>query len=235
MGIKLPGPVDRFRKWVGIEEYAVWPMVSCLLTNCAVYYICRIIAAGKYHHDISIGLDGQIPCIPSMFSWLYCAAFIFWAISYVNYANLGKRYAQRIAFADFIGKFICALFFAFYPTIMSEPPVVVTDYWSFMLFLMKLIDEPNNLFPSLHVLVSWISWRYVARMSTVSDRYKSLSFMCVLIVFLAILFTKQHLILDIFGGVIVAEIGIFISDKLVFKDSEGIEAKDNGNNEKIFV
>lgn len=235
MAIKLPGPVERFRKWVGIEEYAVWPMVSCLLTNCAVYYICRMIAAGKYHHDISIGLDSAIPCIPSLFSWLYCATFIFWAMSYINYANLGKRYAQRIAFADFVGKFISALFFAFYPTIMAEPSLPVTDYWTFMLFMIKLIDEPNNLFPSLHVVVSWISWRYVAKMTTVTDRYKSISFIFVLLVFLSILFTKQHLVMDIFGGIIVAEIGIFVSDKLVFKDSGGIEVKDNVHNEKIFV
>lgn len=217
--MNLPRPLESLRKWIGIEKYACLPLLLCLVTNCSVYYISRLLSQGRPFHDVSIALDSMIPCIPFFFSWWYYAAFVFWAIAYVNYANLGKSHAWEIFFADFVGKIICAFFYIFYPTNLVWPEVVIRDYWSFMLGVIHNLDRPTNLFPSIHVLVSWLAFRYVYRIPTVSKRYKDLTLMGSLLVILSILFAKQHLVVDIFGGIVVAELGILVSSLVHGKGS----------------
>ena len=234
----LPKPLDSLRKWVGIEKYAWFPLFLCLVTNCSVYYISRQLSEGRTFHDVSIPLDNILPCIPFFFSWWYYASFVFWAIAYVNYANLGKNHAWEIFFADLTGKIICAFFYVFYPTNLIWPDITITDYWSFMIGVIHTLDRPTNLFPSIHVFVSWLAFRYVYKIPTVTKRYKDLTLMGSLLVLLSILFAKQHLVLDIFSGIAVAELGIFVSSKFFREDTDReteIINKNLNETEKIFT
>ena len=208
---------EKLGKIFGVEPYAARPMLFCAFTNCMAYYLSRIIAKDFYHHDISIAVDNMIPCTPFFWTWMYLASFVVWGINYVIYANQGENYCKKLVLSDFICKFICFSTYILFPTATEFTIVPVTDYWSFLLNFIQSIDQPNNLFPSLHCVVSWIGFRRICEMDKVSKRYKYASLMIVLLIFLSVLFTKQHLVLDIFSGVFVAEIGIHISN-LVFKD-----------------
>ena len=210
-------PAEKLGKIFGVESYAARPMLFCMFTNCMAYYLSRIIAKDFYHHDISIAVDNMIPCSPFFWTWMYLASFVVWAINYVIYANQGKIYCKKIVLTDFICKIICFTVYIIFPTSTEFSIVPVTDYWSFLLKFIQSIDQPNNLFPSLHCVVSWIAFRRICEIDKVSKRYKYASSIIVILIFLSVLFTKQHLVLDIFSGVCVAEIGIHISN-LLFKD-----------------
>ena len=79
-------------------------------------------------------------------------------------------------------------------------------------------DRPINLFPSIHCLASWIGFRGVAMCKKVPLWIKWFAFILAILVFLSTLFVKQHYIIDIFGGILAVEIGMFISKKLKLGD-----------------
>ena len=73
------------------------------------------------------------------------------------------------------------------------------------------LDSPTNLFPSIHCFVAWLGTRYIFDCKHLRRR-GLVSALCVvgsILVFLSTLFTKQHVIYDVLGGIAVAEIGYF--------------------------
>lgn len=206
----------------GVEEHAQLLLFLCAISNLVTFYLTRVITSGRYHYDVSLPIDHMIPCIPFAWSYLYLASFPFWAFCYIIYANQGPVHAKDLFLTDFIGKIICFIVYVTFPTQMSTPEVPIVDYWTFLQNAIWFTDQPNNLLPSIHVLVSWISWLKVRDIHGISDRLKSICFVTVVSICFAILFTRQHLVLDIPAGIAVAEFGHFISRR-VYKDSKKAE------------
>jgi membrane-associated phospholipid phosphatase len=73
------------------------------------------------------------------------------------------------------------------------------------------IDAPTNLFPSIHCLVSWMCFIGVRGKSYVPKWYQIFSCLFAVAVFASTLFTKQHFIVDVIAGVVIAELCYYIS------------------------
>lgn len=67
------------------------------------------------------------------------------------------------------------------------------------------IDAADNLFPSIHCLVSWFCFLAVKGQKKIPIWYKAVSFILAVLVFLSTLFTKQHVIVDVAGGIFLAQ------------------------------
>lgn len=90
--------------------------------------------------------------------------------------------------------------------------------WTFcaaIRFLYK-VDAPTNLFPSIHCLVSWFCFIGIAKDNTIPHWYRLVSFFFAIAVFVSTLTTRQHVILDVAGGVVLAQICYWISQKTSF-------------------
>ena len=76
-----------------------------------------------------------------------------------------------------------------------------------------LLDTPTNLFPSIHCFVSWLGTRYIYECRSLRHRGLTCTLCTVgsVLVFLATMFTKQHVFYDVIGGVAVAEIGWLVA------------------------
>ena len=77
--------------------------------------------------------------------------------------------------------------------------------------LIYRMDKPDNLFPSLHCVFSWICFRGAMHLKKVPKWYVPLTFVISVLVFASTLLIKQHVIVDMIGAVIVVEIGLFLS------------------------
>ena len=75
-------------------------------------------------------------------------------------------------------------------------------------------DLPGNLFPSIHCLESWICFRGAIGMKRTPRWYAPAMLVLTLMVFASTLLVKQHVLVDIPAGVLVAEVGLLLSDKL---------------------
>ena len=71
----------------------------------------------------------------------------------------------------------------------------------------------NNLFPSIHCLVSWFCFIGIISDIKIPKWYKVISFLSALAVFVSTLTTRQHVIVDVVGGVALAQICYLIAQK----------------------
>lgn len=116
-----------------------------------------------------------------------------------------KQAAYRFFCADFMAKALCFALFILLPSTIQRPVVNRDSFWDSALRFLYRIDAPDNLFPSIHCLVSWFSNIAVRGRKDIPRWYQGLSLAIALAVFASTLTTRQHVIIDIPGGVLLAE------------------------------
>jgi len=194
-----------------IPDYAHLPLTGCAVTLMLAYSLTKLIDIFPTV-DIALGIDAMIAVRPA---WVvvYILSYIYWTIGYIAIARIGKKSCKRLTTADFIAKVICAAFFVLMPTEI-ERPVLTGGGFEWLLSMIYTLDTPDNLFPSMHCLFSWL----VARQVMESDSFGRMQKLCAVVfsvlVFASTLFTRQHYVVDIFGGMAVAEIAIFAAKML---------------------
>ena len=123
------------------------------------------------------------------------------------------RHPDKDVIIDMIGKLICLVFFLTFPTTNVRPEVNGTGLTPFLMKAVYTLDTPTNLFPSIHCFIAWLGSRYIFTSRNLKKKrlHCAIALLGSLLVFASTLYTKQHVIWDVFGAVIVAEIAIFLS------------------------
>jgi len=192
-----------------IPRYAIIPIIVMLLLNTFTYNITPLLTNRLFHYNLSTDLDYLIPLCP-VFVFPYIFAYIQWIIGYVKIAQVGKIFCYQFYFAEILSKLVTCICFILLPTTINRPLVNGCGITSAILSFIYANDAPINLFPSIHCLESWICVRSCLNSPYFSKLYKiSMSIMTAL-VFLSTVFIKQHVIIDIFGAVVIFEISLFI-------------------------
>lgn len=180
--------------------------------NCCVYSGARWIAKAWHHYDMTTSLDLLTPFAPWTVS-IYLGCYVFWCINYYLCTLQEKTERDRFFCADALAKTLCFLFFLIIPTTNVRPEI--TEYQNIWDLLMKLVyrfDEADNLFPSIHCLVSWLCWIGVRKRKDIPIGYRYFSLITAVAVCISTLTTKQHVIADVIGGVLLAELCYILSD-----------------------
>jgi len=145
-------------------------------------------------------IDLNVPFMPWTFI-VYTSDYYFFAVVILMLKDKSafKSFA-RLMFGTLI---VCGMFFIFYPTTYPRPhyPEVENSLLNFLMKLVGSADTPNNCFPSMHVaLTCSATW------SIRSLGKKHLWFFSIwtFLVILSTLTTKQHYLVDIFGGLAVS-------------------------------
>ena len=186
------------------------PLILCLLFNLLAFYGGRLITAHRVHHDFSTLLDAAIPLWPPAVI-IYVLAFVFWVLGYIIIAKGRQDICFEVLAGEHIAKLSSFVIFIIIPTGTVRPDSEVAGPCTWLLSIIYRLDKPDMLFPSIHCLDSWIVFRGSVRCKSLSRGYRIFCCVFALMVFASTLLTKQHVILDVFGGVIVAELGLLIS------------------------
>lgn len=195
-----------------IPKYSIIPLILALSINTIVYTVSKIITNNFVHFDISTSIDNKIPFVKE-FIIIYILWYVWLIVGYLVVAKSDKSKYYEMIMADIIAKIICLFCFLIIPTTMVRPDIVGDDLCNFIVKFIYWIDEPVNLFPSIHCLESWIIFR-VTNSLNLPKGYKIFSFIFAILVFASVVFVKQHVFIDIIGGIIVVEIGLYLSRKL---------------------
>lgn len=193
-----------------VPAYSIIPLMSIVLVNFVVYYGTRPLTQQMYHHTMFTPVDALIPFVPE-FIIIYWIAYVQWCVGYIVLSRDSRQLCYSILSAEIVAKLICMVIFVIYPTTMQRAEITGTDLFSMLTNLTYSCDAADNLFPSIHCMESWLCFRGSMKMK---HKYKkmfcALSFIFALLVFASTLFVKQHLFLDIFGGIAAAESGLLI-------------------------
>lgn len=196
-----------------IPKYSIIPLILCATFNFTVYSGVRLFYKDRVFHNLTSYFDDRIPVIP-IFVVIYLGSYVFWIVNYILISTINKDRCYRLAIADLSGKLICGIIYILFPTTNIRPDITTTGvFWDMLRFLYN-IDAANNLFPSIHVLVSWYCFAGLRDCKTIPAWYRYFSLFMAIMICISTLTTKQHVIVDVFGGIILAELTWQISLRL---------------------
>ena len=190
------------------------PLLLVISWNMAVYYLTPIfVSDNTVRFDLTVGLDLMLPLV-TPFILVYVLSYVQWAGTYLLNCRESAELCYKMVTGDMIAKFISMLFFIFLPTQIIRPEIEVNGFFDWATQFIYNVDKPINLFPSLHCLESWVCFRSCTMMKKKNGWYIAAQFVFTLLVFASTVMVKQHFVVDIIAGVVIAEIGLFISGKL---------------------
>lgn len=215
------------------ERYFRFAFALALLGNQIPFQLARLLARGKLHYHLALPLDAAVPFLPWTVFIYFFACFIFWFFLYRRVAALPRQTADRFFCANLLGKAICFLFFVFFPTEMTRPELNGSGLWDAFIRFVYWVDEPNNLFPSLHCFIAWLCWAGIRGNKQVSTLWRLSALLMAVAVCASTLTTRQHVLADVAGGVVLSELcwqlsgrdklrGLYssLADRIVFGEKE---------------
>ena len=125
------------------------------------------------------------------------------------------RSGRRFYLADALTKGVCLAFFLLLPTTMSRPEALGGDIWSAAVRLLYEIDEPTNLFPSIHCAVSWLCWAGLRGREDTPRGVRAAALAQAVLVAASTLTIKQHVLADAASGILLAELMWQVSGRLI--------------------
>ena len=196
-----------------IPKYAIKPLALALLVNSCVYMGIAQLRRFLTFSSLETPLDTALPFL-APFVLFYVLAFVQWGLNYLLIARDSKELCYRFAFGNIIAKLICLFFFVFLPPPLARPEVTGTDLCNRLVRLIYTFDPPVNLFPSIHCLESWCCIRASFLLKKSNRPYQTATLIMSLGVFASTLFIKQHVIADVFGGIVVFEAGFRLAGRI---------------------
>ena len=194
-------------KWIRslLPGYSwVW-LFFLIAVQCLVFCATRIPLMYMEKLDLSIPLDDLIPFRPA---WVlvYVLAFASWTVTYFLLLRQRKEHVYRNCAAYFVTLLLTGIVFLLVPGAMERPEVQGRGFIPWLTRFIYFVDQPNNLFPSLHVICSYYCWRAIYDTEGIPLWYRRFNFVFLLLVCCSILFVKQHVFVDIPAGILAAEI-----------------------------
>lgn len=192
---EFAGKCGRTRETVRRFLPAALSAALLLTLQLLVFYATRPLLAQRVLYQLSTPLDARIPFVPAWVS-VYFLSFIFWAVNVFLILTESPARRARFTAAYALALLIAAAFFLLLPGTIERPAVRgdgLFERWTRRLYQ---IDEPLNLCPSLHVVMSYFCWRALGG-SRIRGWYKGFSLLFLLLVCACILFVKQHVLIDI--------------------------------------
>lgn len=195
-----------------LPRYAWIPALTLLAVNMIAYFGTRIFTQGLTHHDISLPADHILPFVPAMIS-IYILAYVQWIAGYIMIGRESRELCYHMYTGEMLAKLMCMFCFVVYPTTLVRPEITGTGIFDSLTKLIYELDAPDNLFPSIHCLESYVCFRGALKIKKAPGWYRWVMLVMTLLVFASTVLVKQHVVVDMFGAVLVAELGFFLSGK----------------------
>lgn len=195
-----------------IPEYSFFPLILSVVFNMAVYGGTRMIAHSWHHYNIESPLDRLIPFWPPSVV-IYLGCYLFWIINYILIARQGKREVYQFFAADLFSRIVCMIIYLAFPTTNVRPVLEAEGIWNHAMAFLYSIDASDNLFPSIHCLVSWFCCAGMRGRKDIPVWYHRISYLLAVLVCISTLTTKQHVLIDVAGGILLAELSLWIGKK----------------------
>ena len=156
------------------------------------------------YHIVNIEFDNYIPFIS-----IFVFPYILWYISLFLVPYLFSKYDETLyqvyIKTILISLLIAFLIYYFYPTTLIRDNVVVKDIPTYLLSLIYELDTPAlNCLPSAHCILSFVHIYITLIIEKMNKKVKLLIIIQSILVILATVFIKQHVIVDVISAFILS-------------------------------
>ncbi len=198
-------------------DYGCMALLAMVFFNIITYFGSRLFTSDWYHYSMETSLDRAIPYVKEFIIIYIPISYLQWIIGFYMISRDTRENCITLIGAEIIGKVLCLICFLLLPTTMIRADIAGTDFLNRCVRYLYEIDPADNLFPSIHCLESWVIFRSTFYLKALPKWAKPLHLIVTLLVFASTLFVKQHVIVDVIGGIIVAEIGLLIMKIVIRK------------------
>lgn len=198
------------------------PVLMLIISNLGIYYGAKVIneLLGRTYLDMTGVLELATPTLPG-FSFVYVAAFPFWYISYYLLCRHSRELCCNLVFTDVLAKILCGVIFILIPTTNVRPVLADRGLSNALLGIIYANDTPVNLFPSIHCLESWLLYKYIRDLKECPKWVKISIFVLTIAICMSTVFIRQHVWIDVFAGIFVAEFCRAIAP-LIFRENSAV-------------
>ncbi len=157
-------------------------------------------------------IDGRIPIIP-VFSVIYIYSYVFWIMGPMAVSLTEKRNFVNYIAGLSLAYLIVFLIFIFVPTYMDRvkeglmTAAAQPGIFNRLLAVIYAADGSEkafNLFPSYHCLISAYCYLGICGRQEVSRGFRIYSLVMAVLISVSTVCTKQHYIIDVFGGIAIS-------------------------------
>ncbi|GAB4015406.1 MAG: hypothetical protein Fur0010_14400 [Bdellovibrio sp.] len=193
----------------------IWGPIATL-AFAVIYGACNKMAVtANWHYPMFFEFEKSIPLIPWMIYPYLSLNALFILAAFVLNKNAVKGYCLSIVW----GAIIAGIIFYFFPGQLGFERVSQVHGYEKLFQAMHEIDQPHNLFPSLHVTYSSLSMWSMIHQSR-NDLFKwFLNFWLVMIA-ASVILVHQHHLFDIVTGFLLA-IALYKSVYLRYAEPKG--------------
>ncbi len=201
-----------------VKKTFVLPLVFIALMFALCYFCAKLLHMPYGPFDLETSFDRKVPFLPG-FIYVYIFSYVYWLASFIM-LGLRDRKAYYGLIACVAVTYVTSLIiYIFLPTTIIRPDVPAGGLTAAVIRFIYAADSPPlNLFPSMHCLASWMCFEYTRHSDAVPKAVRIISFVSALAVFASTQLVKQHYIADVFGGILLAEAGIYAVRKMKLGD-----------------
>ena len=172
-------------------------------------------------YNLLTDIDEKIPFIPQ-FIWIYHSIVPVIALTAILLFQKREIFLGLIFSIIFAGIFMCLSYIAFpsfYPREMLVDSSTLTGW---LIEITRSIDGPHNTFPSGHVTFAWLLVFFVG-LSQYTRKHlwiQGVYFFWATLLTISTLTLKQHFIVDVFSGIVLATATYFLARKLFVRQHQ---------------
>ena len=165
------------------------------------YLVVNYLSVGREGSTLEIALDSVIPFLP----WFVIPYIFVYIVAFLPYFFIKDNSTFRsVALTYTITTLIAYTIFLVFPVIMNRPSSISTQGIGAMVNLIFSIDFPYNSFPSLHVMYAFLPAFMLLKDYKIAG---SITLVVAILIAFSTVFIKQHYILDVVGGIVLAGMG----------------------------
>ena len=195
-------------------SYACIPLAAVITFNLFAYYGTRLLTRQRLHYSMMTSLDRRIPLCTG-FILIYILAYVQWVCGYLLAAHESSAVCRWMMIGDILAKAGALAIFLAIPTTIIRPEIQGRSLCDMLTVLIYRMDAPDNLFPSVHCLESWLCFRTSFRIKKAPRWYPAAGFFFTAAVCASTVLVKQHVLVDIPAGIALAELGLFAAGRIL--------------------
>jgi membrane-associated phospholipid phosphatase len=163
-------------------------------------------------HDITIHWDSHIPFM-KIFVIPYILWYLFVPASFLLLCFKDKRVYYKSILVYALGCMIASIIFILYQTTVPRTQIYGNDILTKIMLLIYANDKPVNCLPSIHVFTCYLIMRVIPSSNLKNPRNNLITAFFSITIIISTLFTKQHAILDVLTGIVLAELLVILVNK----------------------
>lgn len=193
------------------------PFIIAVGVYLLSYQLPKYLVSFDRLHCLQTYIDTLIPFYSPAFV-IYIGAFFQWANAIFIALKQEKEKGYRYASAIIIGSLTGMLIFFVYPTCVYRPEVLGTSVFDLFCKFVFMVDNIINACPSFHCFCSTIVLFMIYDSKNTKKSTFIINIIFSILVFISTLLTKQHVFIDVIGGISLAIISFILSKKFVFTE-----------------